>query len=199
MQNERKEEVLSGLHSILEGCKDGNAVRLTLKLEQFSINSITRMTMKKAFFGPNSSATSELSLGEDTIKELFALNGVFNLGDYIPFLQPFDLQGYRKRMRAVIRQFDNFLEQIIEKHRQRLHDESKQGRTQVGQVKDLLDVLLTRPTEIDQKPLTDTQIKAILMVSPVRLLLSHSFDRLLATVLYFCRSTVADNDNTALP
>ncbi|CAM6113129.1 unnamed protein product [Calypogeia fissa] len=156
----RREEVLSALHSMIEECNSGKVLHLSPKLKHLLMNNITRMMMNKTFFGPNSTAdSSEANMVVENIEELLALSGAFVIGDYIPVLQPFDLQGYRKRMRAVAQNNDKFFQEIVDDRRQRLNASTQRNHEHVM---DFIDVLLTRPTGNGEKPLTDTEIKAIL-------------------------------------
>lgn len=53
------------------------------------------------------------------LDELFVLNGVLNIGDSIPWIDFMDLQGYVKRMKAVSKKFDRFLEHVLDEHNER--------------------------------------------------------------------------------
>ncbi|CAM6101624.1 unnamed protein product [Calypogeia fissa] len=163
-QSLRKEEVMTLLQSFLEECKTGIAVRADLKFKQLTMNNITQMLFNKAFLGPNSTVrnVNDTTSYIEVITELFRLYGVFNLGDYIPLLQNFDLQGYKKQMREVQRQNDIFLDSMIDEHRQRLASQTSEQLRDSGEM-DFVDVLLTRPSGKDEKPLTDQQIKSILL------------------------------------
>ncbi|CAI0470719.1 unnamed protein product [Linum tenue] len=44
------------------------------------------------------------------------LNGVLDIGDSIPWLAWLDLQGYRRRMKAVAGRIDGFLERVLDEH-----------------------------------------------------------------------------------
>ncbi|KAL6144465.1 hypothetical protein ACLB2K_055157 [Fragaria x ananassa] len=50
------------------------------------------------------------------LDELFLLTGVLNIGDSIPWLNFLDLQGYIKRMKALSKKFDRFLEHVLDEH-----------------------------------------------------------------------------------
>ncbi|GAU19735.1 hypothetical protein TSUD_78610 [Trifolium subterraneum] len=50
------------------------------------------------------------------MKETMQLVGAFNIGDFIPYLRSFDLQGLTRRMKAVGKIFDDFFEKIIDEH-----------------------------------------------------------------------------------
>ncbi|TYK12659.1 cytochrome P450 CYP736A12-like protein [Cucumis melo var. makuwa] len=50
------------------------------------------------------------------MQELMQLITAPNLGDFIPFIARFDLQGLNRRMINVSRVFDGFFERIIDEH-----------------------------------------------------------------------------------
>ncbi|CBI27805.3 unnamed protein product, partial [Vitis vinifera] len=56
---------------------------------------------------------------QEMLDELFLLNGVLNIGDWIPWIAFLDLQGYVKRMKALRDKFDRLFDHVIEKHRAR--------------------------------------------------------------------------------
>ncbi|KAK4391300.1 Dimethylnonatriene synthase [Sesamum angolense] len=57
------------------------------------------------------------------LEEWFLLNGVFNIGDWIPWLSFLDLQGYVKRMKALYKKFDRFHNYVIDDHQTRMETE----------------------------------------------------------------------------
>ncbi|CAN6717540.1 unnamed protein product [Malus baccata var. baccata] len=52
------------------------------------------------------------------IEEVMFLSGAFNIGDYLPFLVPLDLQGLTKRMKRISKTVDQLLKKIIQDHEQ---------------------------------------------------------------------------------
>ncbi|KAK9131417.1 hypothetical protein Sjap_011904 [Stephania japonica] len=90
------------------------------------------------------------------LDEIFLLNGVLNIGDWIPWLGFLDLQGYEKRMRVVSEKFDRLLEHVIDEHKERKLLSSSDWAPE-----DMVDLLL----EIAEDPslevkLTRSSIKA---------------------------------------
>ncbi|GKD12135.1 cytochrome P450 71A1-like protein [Tanacetum coccineum] len=59
------------------------------------------------------------------LDELFELNGVLNIGDWIPWISFMDLQGYVQRMKAVSKRFDQFLEHVLTEHEERRFTEGE--------------------------------------------------------------------------
>ncbi|GJN33878.1 hypothetical protein PR202_gb22506 [Eleusine coracana subsp. coracana] len=73
------------------------------------------------------------------LDELFLLNGVLNIGDWIPWLASLDLQGYVWRMKRVGKLFDRFMENVLELEQ---HDERRRHEGDVFVVRDMVDRLL---------------------------------------------------------
>ncbi|KAF3776671.1 hypothetical protein EJ110_NYTH44298 [Nymphaea thermarum] len=92
------------------------------------------------------------------VLELMQLEGVFNIGDFVPWLDWMDVMGVAKKMKALHRRLDGFMQRILEEH----------GRSSgAGGQGDFLSVLLRLkddpigPDGLEGK-LTDADIKALL-------------------------------------
>ncbi|KAK9105671.1 hypothetical protein Scep_022515 [Stephania cephalantha] len=90
------------------------------------------------------------------VGESMELAGAFNIGDLVPFLAPFDVQGLVRRMKKASKKFDEFLEKIIEEH---VKDAKKEG-----QARDFIDVMLSLMEEDSMKEVKfgKDNIKAII-------------------------------------
>ena len=128
-------------------------------------------TLEKFVF-LSSCLPKESGLSEDVvthlIEESFILHGVVDIGDYIPWLKRFDLQGSVKAMKKVTEKLDLYMQRIVEQHREK--------RIEVGsETEDFIDVLISQSEEngeaIHDK---DAFIKATAVVSA-----SSDFDCLL--------------------
>ncbi|GKE14680.1 cytochrome P450 71A1-like protein, partial [Tanacetum coccineum] len=64
-------------------------------------------------------------------------SGVLNIGDWIPWIGFVDLQGYVKRMKAVSKKFDRFLENVLD-----VHEARKRAEGESFVPKDMVDLLL---------------------------------------------------------
>ncbi|KAJ0007041.1 hypothetical protein Pint_30723 [Pistacia integerrima] len=92
---------------------------------------------------------------KEMLEELFLLNGVLDIGDSIPWVGFLDLQGYRKRMKAVMKKLDRFYEHVLDEHDGRGKNTSK----------DMVDVLLQLADDPSfQVKLQRHQIKALIQV-----------------------------------
>ncbi|XP_028751445.1 flavonoid 3'-monooxygenase-like [Neltuma alba] len=118
----------------------GKPVVLKDHLFHFTLSVISRIVMGKKYFSESKVEDDEEFVVsregfQEMLEELFLLNGVFNIGDWIPWLGFLDLQGYVKRMKDLRKRFDRFYKHVIDDHMAR--------RTQIGFVpNDFLDFLL---------------------------------------------------------
>ncbi|GJN33879.1 hypothetical protein PR202_gb22507 [Eleusine coracana subsp. coracana] len=103
LEHIRDEEVHVLLHNLdkVSGC----VVRLRDHLQMMTLGVISRMVLGKKYVGQEA-AHEEISTSMTTpeeflglVKEFFMLNGVFNIGDFVPWLDWLDLQGYIRRMK----------------------------------------------------------------------------------------------------
>eukprot|EP01018_Ginkgo_biloba_P001246 Gb_17759 [translate_table: standard] len=94
------------------------------------------MVANKSYFGPDS---EEAECFIELINETFFLSGVFNVGDYLPFLRFLDLQGHERAMKNLHKRRDAFMQALVDEHRQR---RSMHGGKIVEDV-DFIDVLLS--------------------------------------------------------
>nr|XP_043618312.1 trimethyltridecatetraene synthase-like [Erigeron canadensis] len=93
----------------------GKELELKDILLKVNFNVISRMVLGNNY-------TDELMSEEGFKKmldEVFILNGVLNVGDWIPWLALMDLQGYVKRMKKVAKTFDIFLERMLNQRAER--------------------------------------------------------------------------------
>ncbi|KAG8477816.1 hypothetical protein CXB51_027734 [Gossypium anomalum] len=124
---------------LLQGLYESSGVPIVLKdrLSDLSLNVISRMVFGKKYTegtGENEIVTPKEF--KEMLDELFLLNGVLDIGDSIPWLRFLDLQGNIKRMKALSKKFDKFLEHVLDEHNAR----RRHFKDYVA--KDMVDVLL---------------------------------------------------------
>ncbi|KAB2003675.1 hypothetical protein ES319_D11G147700v1 [Gossypium barbadense] len=124
---------------LLKGLYESSGVPIVLKdrLSDLSLNVISRMVFGKKYTegtGENEIVTPKEF--KEMLDELFLLNGVLDIGDSIPWLRFLDLQGNIKRMKALSKKFDKFLEHVLDEHNARRRDVKDYA------AKDMVDVLL---------------------------------------------------------
>ncbi|KAL3528583.1 hypothetical protein ACH5RR_007905 [Cinchona calisaya] len=131
----RTEEMNSLLLELFKS--SGKPVLLKDYLSTVSLNVISRMVLGKRYLDESENSVVLPEEFKKMLDELFLLNGVFNIGDSIPWIDFLDLQGYIKRMKIVSKKFDRFLEHVLDEHNERRR---KHGNDFVS--KDMVDVLL---------------------------------------------------------
>ncbi|KAK4413416.1 Trimethyltridecatetraene synthase [Sesamum alatum] len=117
---EERRNFLSRLCSL-----SGKPIALRDHLSQYTLSTISRMVLSSKYFSESEHDKSIVKLDElqKMLDEWFLLNGVFNIGDWIPWLSFLDLQGYVKRMKALYKKFDRFHNYVIDDHQTRMASE----------------------------------------------------------------------------
>lgn len=108
-------------------------------VSRMNLSVICRIVLGRKYFSESTDDKEIVTLEEfrEMLDEWFVLNGVFNVGDWIPWIQFMDLQGYVKRMKALRKRFDRFHSHVAKEHWTRMKAE---GEGFVA--KDMLDMLL---------------------------------------------------------
>ncbi|KAF5481709.1 hypothetical protein F2P56_002341 [Juglans regia] len=116
----------------------GKPIKVKEHLSRLTLSVISRIVLGKKYFSESGHEKSIVTLGEfqEMLDELFLLNGVLNIGDWIPWLDFLDLQGYVKRMKTVTRKFDRFHDHVFEEHK------AKRLGVKDFEPKDMVDLLL---------------------------------------------------------
>lgn len=82
--------------------RDHKEVDLRSKIESFAMNIITDMILGKKYFGTQAAGQDDNYQVMHLVMASFHYFGVFNIGDFIPWLAPLDLQGYKRTMKKVL-------------------------------------------------------------------------------------------------
>ena len=129
-------------------------------LGRLTLSIISRIVLGEKYFSESKSENSIVTLEEfqEMLDELFLLNGVLNIGDWIQWIAFLDLQGYVKRMKTVSDKFDRFHDYVLEKHRARREADDFVASDMVDMLLKLAD-----DPEIEVKLNTD-MIKGIVQV-----------------------------------
>lgn len=140
----------------------GKPIMLKDHLSRLTLSIISRIALSKKYVSDESNYKTSIVRPEEfqeMLDELFLLNAVFNIGDWIPWLDFLDLQGYVKRMKGLRKKFDRFLDHIFDERKAK-----KDGRNDF-MPKDTVDLLLQLADDpnIDVK-LTYDCIKALTQV-----------------------------------
>ncbi|XP_056159091.1 cytochrome P450 71AU50-like [Syzygium oleosum] len=126
----RKEEVGLFVNFLKDASHNRTAIDLSAKISSLSADMSCRMVFGKKYMDKEFDDRGFKAV----IQEGLVLAATPNIGEYIPYLAPFDLQGLTKRMKAVSKVFDAFFEKIIDEHMECKKEE--------GETKDFVDVML---------------------------------------------------------
>nr|QGN65398.1 cytochrome P450 [Oryza ridleyi] len=126
IRHEEVQALLCDLHMVC-----GRVITIREHLFTVNLNVITRMVLGKRYLQlqgkvvPKGVPVQTPSHFRWLVEELFFLNGVFNVGDLIPWLDWLDLEGYIKRMKKLSKMFDQLLEYAVEEHNEQRRQEGK--------------------------------------------------------------------------
>ncbi|KAL2497460.1 Flavonoid 3'-monooxygenase [Abeliophyllum distichum] len=161
---EERRNFLSRLYALsklqVNGC--GKPVLLREQLSRFSLSSLTRMVLGNKYFSESKCDLEGSIITLDELQELldqwFLLNGVINIGDWIPWLSFLDMQGYVKQMKDLYKKFDRFHEYVLDDHKAKM---VSSGEDFVP--KDMVDVLLQLAEDPNlEVPLTRDCVKGLM-------------------------------------
>ncbi|KAM0907415.1 hypothetical protein ACQ4PT_016127 [Festuca glaucescens] len=139
----RQDEVralLRGLHAAATSRpRGGDVVVVKEHLFTATLGMISRMVLGRKYVEAGSPSVSGMTPEQftRTMDEFFFLNGVLNVGDFVPWLDRLDLQGYVARMKRVGATLDSFMERVLDEH-----DERRQLDGEGFAASDMVDVLL---------------------------------------------------------
>ncbi|CAN1312233.1 Flavonoid 3'-monooxygenase [Linum perenne] len=164
-RNVRQEEV-AGLTQVLASGRHAPVI-LGQFLNLCTANALGKVLVGKRVFGDiTGGADPKADEFKSMVVELMVLAGVFNIGDFVPALEWLDLQGVASKMKKLHLRFDSFLSQLLEEHGKTAHDVSSKGH---------VDFLIEDGPDGEGGKLTDTEIKALLLIFRVNYLMQNMF------------------------
>ncbi|PQQ11203.1 cytochrome P450 CYP736A12 [Prunus yedoensis var. nudiflora] len=98
----RREEVGLFVRSLKKAAAAGEVVDLSEKVGGLVEDITYRMVLGRK--------NDDMFNLKGTVEETLFLAGAFNIGDYVPFLSPLDLQGLAKRMKRISKTIDQLFE-----------------------------------------------------------------------------------------
>ncbi|GER41956.1 cytochrome P450 superfamily protein [Striga asiatica] len=152
----REEEVGILVRDLLNAGPQHAPVRLGQILYVCATNALARATLGRRVFGGVDEKSEEF---KGMVVELMVLSGVLNIGDFIPVLEGFDLQGVVSKMKKLHNKFDTFLSKVIEERKaEGLHGAVEQHMDLLGALISMKDV-----DDGEKGRLTEIEIKALLL------------------------------------
>ncbi|KAF7814034.1 cytochrome P450 71A1-like [Senna tora] len=144
----RKEEIKCMVKDLYESAN--KTIVLKHHLFALTLNVISRMVLGKKFTGKSNAVVSSGHEFFEMVDELLLLNGVLNIGDFIPWLNFVDLQGYIKRMKDLSKKLDKWMEDVLDEH-----EERRRKKIENYVAEDMVDVLL----QLSQDPTLEVKIQ----------------------------------------
>ncbi|KAF7850598.1 hypothetical protein BT93_L5202 [Corymbia citriodora subsp. variegata] len=126
----RREEIGLLVRFLKDASLNRATINLSKKISSLSTDMNCRMIFGKKYMDEELDERGFKAM----IQEGMILAATPNMGDYIPYIASLDLQGLTRRMKAVSKVFDAFIEKIIDEHLKNKKEE--------GQRKDFVDVML---------------------------------------------------------
>ncbi|KAK4413323.1 Flavonoid 3'-monooxygenase [Sesamum alatum] len=122
-------------------CLSGKPIVLRDHLSRYTLSIICRMVLSNKYFSINetedeNNAIIKVDELRGLLDEWFFFSGVFNVGDWIPWLGFLDMQGYVKRMKAFSKKLDMFYDYVLHDH------QTRKAAPKDSTVKDVVDTLL---------------------------------------------------------
>ncbi|XP_027185702.1 cytochrome P450 71A1-like [Coffea eugenioides] len=155
MRIEERHAFMSRLYAL-----SGKPVLLRDHLIRFTLSAACQMVLSNKYFAQSEGDGSVVTFEElqEMIDTWFLLGGVFNIGDWIPWLDRFDLQGCVKQMKELYKKFDRFHNHVLDDHR------AKRKTEKDFIPKDMVDILLQYAEDPDlQVKLTGDQMKGLIL------------------------------------
>ncbi|XP_077229416.1 cytochrome P450 71AU50-like [Tasmannia lanceolata] len=150
-ESTRREELDLLVQSLKDISNSRVAIDLSAKVASLGVDMTCMMVFGKKYKSEDLDERGFIEVVQETLE----LTAAFNIADYIPYFGAFDLQGLSRRMKAVSKVLDNFLEKIIDEHMQ-VGDRRNH--------KDFMDVMLSLMESKESEFQVDrTNIKAILL------------------------------------
>ncbi|KAG0587985.1 hypothetical protein KC19_2G206800 [Ceratodon purpureus] len=136
----RKQELHHMIRSITHHVQQGKLVTFKMEGMAFTANMMARLVLNRRFTAGINSTAEEVDKAKHfayLVRELFELEGMLVIADYVPWLRFLDIGGAEKRMKALFPLFHEFLNQIIAEH------EVKRQKGPIAEEdEDMVDVLL---------------------------------------------------------
>ncbi|KAJ8769913.1 hypothetical protein K2173_008995 [Erythroxylum novogranatense] len=114
----RAEEVRLLLKQLLGDCYmngTSKVVEMTATLTELAFNIIMRMIAGKRYYGKEANREEAIQFQSIT-RETEELRGSSNVNDYLALLRWVDYGGVEQRMKALMKEFDRFLQDLVEEH-----------------------------------------------------------------------------------
>lgn len=129
-----------------------NNVDMKSTFFEMTLNVLMRMIAGKRYYGDNGVADEvEARRFKEIVSETFVISGASNLGDFFPVMKLVEKRGIEKKMMALRKKRDQFVQELIDEHRRNINDsdmtipESGGGSRRKSMIELLLSLQQTEP------------------------------------------------------
>uniref|UniRef100_A0A7N0UDA9 Cytochrome P450 n=1 Tax=Kalanchoe fedtschenkoi TaxID=63787 RepID=A0A7N0UDA9_KALFE len=123
-------------------CGASGVVNMKQVFFHLTMNVMMRMIAGKRYFGDKVEDAEAAERFQRIVRETFLLAAATNLGDYVPLVRWLGMGSTEKRMAALQKERDAFMQSLVEEHKQR---NSKQEPNQKTMIQVLLSLQETEP------------------------------------------------------
>ncbi|MED6116535.1 hypothetical protein PIB30_101170 [Stylosanthes scabra] len=126
----RKDEIMRLVQSLAAPSRNGEdfaKVELKSKLNEMTFNTIMRMISGKRYYGGDCDVndTEEARQFREIMKELLSFGGSSNPFEFVKVLRWFDFGNVEKKLKAIARRCDAFLQGLLDQHRMKQGSDNK--------------------------------------------------------------------------
>ncbi|XP_060185335.1 cytochrome P450 71AU50-like [Lycium barbarum] len=108
----RKQEVANFVTFINRAASSGVEVDISARLSSLGANMACLMIFGEKYMEDEFDERGF----KDVIQETLIITATPNIGEFFPFLDKFDLQGFNRRLKKLAKIFDDFFERVIDEH-----------------------------------------------------------------------------------
>ncbi|XP_076903300.1 cytochrome P450 CYP82D47-like [Bidens hawaiensis] len=133
------EKSIKNMHELWKEKKDEQGkvlVEMKNWFGELNMNTMLKVVAGKRYTGGDGEDEEEMMRCREVIKEWFKYFGQFLVADALPFLDCFDLGGYKKTIKQVALQLDSMVGKWLEEHHR------KRSSGDASEVKDFMDVMI---------------------------------------------------------
>ncbi|XP_071686649.1 cytochrome P450 81Q32-like [Rutidosis leptorrhynchoides] len=143
---------------------ESSSVNVKAVFYELTLNVMMRMISGKRYFGGDIVAVEEEGKRfREILDETFLLGGAANLGDYLPFLKYFGMNGLEHKLISLRKKRDVFFQGLIEQLREKKGADNDNNDNGIKKKKTMIELLLTLQ-ESDPKYYNDEMIRSFVLV-----------------------------------
>ncbi|KAA8528480.1 hypothetical protein F0562_035835 [Nyssa sinensis] len=145
----RDDEVRSVIRRLFRASA-GDQVDMKKVFFEMMLNVMMRMIAGKRYYGENVAEVEQAARFREIVVETFLLAGATNIGDFLPILNWVGVTGAEKRLMALQKKRNAFMQELIEEHRRGMGIDNGGSDESGGKKKTMIEVLLSlQETEPD--------------------------------------------------